>query len=83
VKLLNLYNSATNQVFFAPAGTPAGDVLALSDAFRSAVHQPGAQAALIANGVPNGYTTGANDLKLYEQMIKVGPQIAPYLGTAP
>jgi tripartite-type tricarboxylate transporter receptor subunit TctC len=80
IKLLNLYNSAGNQDFVAPAGTPANLVAALAAAYRSAVHQPGAQAAFINAGIPNGYKTGPQIATVLAQMIKVGPQIAPYLG---
>ena len=80
LSLLNLYNSAGNQDFFAPAGTPPQLVAALAAAYRSAVHQNGAQAALIAAGVPNGYRTAAQITTVLNKMIKVGKQIAPYLG---
>lgn len=83
IKLLNIYNAASNQDIFAPAGTPAPYIAALSAAFRSAVHQPGAQKALIFQGVPNGYNSGPATLKLIDEMIKDGPAIAPYLAGAP
>lgn len=80
ISLLNLYNSAGNQDFFAPTNTPPQYVAALSAAFRSAVHQAGAQTALINAGVPNGYKTAAQITKVLNEMIKVGPQMKPYLG---
>jgi tripartite-type tricarboxylate transporter receptor subunit TctC len=83
IKLLNIYNAASDQDFFAPPKTPEGEVLALAAAFRSAVNQPGAQKALIGQGVPNGYDSPAKVAAQVDEMIKVGPQIAPYLGGSP
>jgi tripartite-type tricarboxylate transporter receptor subunit TctC len=64
--------TAPNQTFFAPAGTPPARVAALAAAVKWAMAQPAAQKALISNGLSTQWLTAAQ----IQQDIKVQVQTA-------
>jgi tripartite-type tricarboxylate transporter receptor subunit TctC len=57
IKALEDLLKVPTYAFFAPAGTPADIVLALSDAIRSAMAQPGVKNVYLASGNPTGFVS--------------------------
>lgn len=57
IKALEDLLATPSYAFFAPAGTPPGVALALSDAIRSAMAQPGLKAIYLASGNPTGFVS--------------------------
>jgi tripartite-type tricarboxylate transporter receptor subunit TctC len=68
--------SAPNQVFFLPAGTPAGRVTAMAAAFKYALGAPGVRAAFLKATLMPGYFTPAQVEKAVDADIKFEPTIA-------
>jgi tripartite-type tricarboxylate transporter receptor subunit TctC len=57
---LSLYGSTSaNQGFFAPSGTPANRVAALTEAFQAAIQDPSAQQAFLAQNIAGTYMSPA------------------------
>lgn len=67
---------AVNQVFFAPKGTPAPLVAALTEAFKSAQNDPGAQAAFTKANLTNGYFSPAQATAAINDDVKLESAIA-------
>jgi tripartite-type tricarboxylate transporter receptor subunit TctC len=68
--------AAPNQVFFLPAGTPAGRVTAMTAAFKYALTAPGVRAAFLKATLMPGYFTPAQVEKAVNDDINFEPTIA-------
>lgn len=79
LKVLLTFDESSNQVLFAPQGTPPARIAALSAAFHSALAQPGVQSALINAGVPNGYFSATQVREQIQRMVKEAPELLPFL----
>lgn len=75
---LNDVDSST-RVLFAPAGTPAGEVTALSNAFKSAMANSALQRQAIAEGNPTGWESNATATQQYESFLDAAKKEAAVL----